>query len=158
MLDLIVYASATAPGLGSLAEIWQAIVHDFSNLNSPAAVTAFGQVVLIDLVFAADNAIVVGALAAGLPSDQRRKVILIGIGAALVLRIIFALMVSVLLGVVGLILAGGLLLLWVAWKFWRELRHEGESPGSAEISGDEGSGLKPARSFWGERASRPYRC
>ena len=149
MFDLIAYTSATAPGLGSLAEIWQAIVHDFSNLNSPAALTAFGQVVLIDLVFAADNAIVVGALAAGLPSDQRRKVILIGIGAALVLRIIFALMVSVLLGVVGLILAGGLLLLWVAWKFWRELRHEGESPGSAEISGDEGSGLKPARSFWG---------
>ena len=55
MLDLIVFASATAPGLGSLAEIWQAIVHDFSNLNSPAAVTAFGQVVLIDLVFAADT-------------------------------------------------------------------------------------------------------
>lgn len=132
-----------------MAEIWAAIVHDFSNLNSPAAMAAFGQVVLIDLVFAADNAIVVGALAAGLPSDQRRKVILIGIGAALVLRIFFALTVSVLMGVVGLILAGGLLLLWVAWKFWRELRHEGESPGSAEISGDESSGLKSARSFWG---------
>lgn len=149
MFDLFAFVSTTAPGLGSVAEIWAAIVHDFSNLNSPAAMAAFGQVVLIDLVFAADNAIVVGALAAGLPAEQRRKVILIGIGAALVLRIFFALTVSVLMGVVGLILAGGLLLLWVAWKFWRELRHVGESPGSAEISGDENSGLKSARSFWG---------
>lgn len=149
MLDLILFVHSSAPGLGSLSEIWAAIVHDFSNINSPAAMAAFGQVVLIDLVFAADNAIVVGALAAGLPADQRRKVILIGIAAALILRIVFALAVSVLLGVVGLILAGGLLLLWVAWKFWRELRHDGESPGSDEIEGDEASGLKPARSFWG---------
>ena len=149
MLDLIAFVHSAPPGLGSLSEIWAAIVHDFTNINSPAAMAAFGQVVLIDLVFAADNAIVVGALAAGLPADQRRKVILIGIGAALVLRIIFALAVSVLLGVVGLILAGGLLLLWVAWKFWRELRHDGESGGSAEVEGDEHSGLKPARSFWG---------
>lgn len=149
MFDLFPLVSGAAPGLGSLAEIWAAIVHDFSNLNTPSAMAAFGQVILIDLVFAADNAIVVGALAAGLPADQRRKVILIGIGAALVLRIVFALIVSVLLGIVGLILAGGLLLLWVAWKFWRELRHEGESSGSEEIEGDEHSGLKPARSFWG---------
>ncbi|MBC2776285.1 TerC family protein [Parasphingopyxis marina] len=151
MLDLIAFVSHAAPpsGLGSLAEIWQAIVTDFSNIGSPAAMAAFGQVVLIDLVFAADNAIVVGALAAGLPAEQRRKVILIGIGAALVLRIIFALIVTVLLGIVGLIFAGGLLLLWVAWKFWRELRHEGESGGSDEVMGDEHSGLKPARSFWG---------
>lgn len=148
MLDLITFAHAAAPGLGSLSEIWAAIVHDFTNLNSPSAMAAFGQVVLIDLVFAADNAIVVGALAGGLPADQRRKVILIGIAAALVLRIVFALAVSILLGIVGLILAGGLLLLWVAWKFWRELRHEGESPGSEEIVGDESSGLKSARSFW----------
>lgn len=150
LLSLITVASHSAPGgLGSPAEIWQAIIHDFSNLDDPSALAAFGQVVLIDLVFAADNAIVVGALAGGLPADQRRKVILIGIGAALVLRIFFALIVSVLLGIVGLILAGGLLLLWVAWKFWRELHHMGESAGSEEIAGDEHSGLKPARSFWG---------
>lgn len=153
MIDLFsliqVTVHAAQGGLGSPAEIWQAILYDFSNLDDPSALAAFGQVVLIDLVFAADNAIVVGALAGGLPADQRRKVILIGIGAALVLRIFFALIVSVLLGIVGLILAGGLLLLWVAWKFWRELRHEGESAGSAEIEGDEHSGLKPARSFWG---------
>jgi YjbE family integral membrane protein len=96
---------------------------DLSTLLTPAALTAFGQVVLIDVVLAGDNAIVVGSLAAGLPIEQRRKVIAIGIGAALVLRVIFALGVSWLLQMVGLILAGGLLLLWVAWKMWRELRH-----------------------------------
>lgn len=152
MIDLflpMIAAAGDAGGLGSPAEIWRAILHDFSNLDDPAAMAAFGQVVMIDLVFAADNAIVVGALAGGLPADQRRKVIMIGIGAALVLRIFFALIVSVLLGIVGLILAGGLLLLWVAWKFWRELHHMGESPGSEEIVGDEHSGVKGAKSFWG---------
>src|ERR687897_584871 len=104
---------------------------------------------MIDLVLAGDNAIVVGALAAGLPPEQRRKVILIGVAAALVLRIAFALIVTQLLQIIGLILIGGLLLLWVAWKMWRELRHAGESPGSEEIHGDEHSGLKPAKSFAG---------
>lgn len=133
--------------MGGPAEIWQHIVSDFSNITEPAALSAFGQVLMIDLLLAGDNAIVVGALAAGLPAADRKKVILIGIGAALVLRIVFALMVTWLLGIVGLIFAGGLLLLWVAWKFWRELRHGGESGGSPEIEGDESSGLKPARSF-----------
>jgi len=91
---------------------------------------------------------VVGALAAGLPDAQRKRVIMIGIVAALVLRIGFALVVSQLMQIVGLILAGGLLLLWVSWKMWRELRHgNGESPGSPEMSGDEHSGLRPAKSF-----------
>ena len=71
---------------------------------------------MIDIVLAGDNAIVVGALAAGLPADQRTKVILIGMLAALVLRIVFALVVTQLMQIVGLIFAGGLLLLWVAWK------------------------------------------
>ena len=105
------------------------------------------QVLMIDLVLAGDNAIVVGELAAGLPAHQRRKVILIGIVAALVLRIGFALIVTQLLQIVGLVLAGGLLLAWVAWRMWRELQHNGQSPGSAEIAGDERSGLKPAKSF-----------
>ena len=95
---------------------------DIAALLTPAALSVFGQVVLIDLVLAGDNAIVVGALAAGLPVAQRQRVILIGIGAAFVLRVVFALGVSALLKFVGLILAGGLLLLWVAWKMWRELR------------------------------------
>lgn len=130
-----------------MLELWQNIVADFSNLGDPAALAAFGSVLMIDLVLAGDNAIVVGALAAGLPADQRKKVILIGIGAALVLRIIFALLVTWLMGIVGLIFAGGLLLLWVSWKFWREIRAGGHNPGSDEVAGDEHSGLAPARSF-----------
>lgn len=147
MIDLLL--SAAAGGVGSPLDIWQHIVADFSNLGDPAALAAFGSVLMIDLVLAGDNAIVVGALAAGLPADQRKKVILIGIGAALVLRIAFALIVSWLMGIVGLIFAGGLLLLWVSWKFWREIRHGGESAGSAEIEGDEHSGVRAARSFAG---------
>ena len=90
----------------------------------------------------------------GLPADQRRKVILIGVGAALVLRIGFALVVQQLLGIVGLVLAGGILLLWVAWRMWRDIRGgHGESAGSPEIEGDEDSGLRPAKTFaaaaWG---------
>jgi YjbE family integral membrane protein len=105
---------------------------------------------MIDIMLAGDNAIIVGALAAGLPADQRRKVILIGIGAALVLRILFALVVTQLMQIVGLIFAGGLLLLWVAWKMYRELRHDvGESAGSPEIEGDEHTGVRAAKSFAG---------
>src|SRR3954471_21946676 len=135
MLDMIL--SAAVSGIGSPLEIWQHIIADFSNIGDPTRLAAFFQVLMIDLVLAGDNAIVVGALAAGLPAEQRRKVIMIGVAAALVLRIAFALAVTQLLQIVGLILAGGLLLLWVAWKMWRELRHTSESAGSAEIVGDE---------------------
>jgi YjbE family integral membrane protein len=85
---------------------------------------ALGQVIMIDLVLAGDNAIVVGMAAAGLPKEQRGKVILIGIIAATVLRILFALVTTQLLLIIGLTLAGGLLLLWVCWKFWREIVHQ----------------------------------
>ncbi|MET3435897.1 YjbE family putative metal transport protein [Sphingomonas sp. 1185] len=102
--------------------LWPHIVADFAAIGTPAALAAFAQVVLIDVLLAADNAIVVGALAAGLPPAMRRKVILVGVVAALVLRIGFALVVTQLLQIVGLVLAGGLLLVWVAWKMWRELR------------------------------------
>jgi YjbE family integral membrane protein len=150
LIDLLAAgASAASQGLGSPAEMWDAIVHDFSNITSPGAFTTFLQVLMIDIVLAGDNAIVVGALAAGLPAEQRKKVIFIGVIAALVLRIAFALIVTQLMQVVGLIFIGGLLLVWVAWRMWRDLRHAGESPGSAEIAGDEHSGLKPAKSFAG---------
>ncbi|MDR6852415.1 YjbE family integral membrane protein [Sphingomonas sp. BE123] len=134
-----------------MQEIWGHIVADFAGLfsGSGSAWLAFGQVILIDIVLAGDNAIVIGALAAGLPADQRKKVILIGIIAALVMRIGFALVVTQLMAIVGLIFAGGVLLLWVAWKMWREIGHGGESAGSPEIEGDEHSGLKPAKSFAG---------
>ena len=122
---------------------------DLSALFSPEAIAAFFEILVIDIVLAGDNAIVVGALAAGLPPEQRRKVIVIGVAAALVLRIAFALIVTQLLQIVGLILAGGLLLLWVAWKMWRELHHQGQSAGSPEVHGDEQSGLRPAKSFAG---------
>lgn len=140
-------SAAAAQGLGSPADIWGHIVNDFSNIGSPSALAAFGQVLMIDILLAGDNAIVVGALAAGLPTAQRQKVILIGIIAALVLRIAFALVVSQLMQVVGLILAGGLLLLWVSWKMWRELHPAGGSTGSPEVDGDENSGVRPAKSF-----------
>lgn len=86
------------------------------------ALTALAQVIMIDLVLAGDNAIVIGLAAAGLPAEQRARAILIGIGAATVLRIGFAAATTQLLQLVGLLLAGGLLLLWVCWKMWRELR------------------------------------
>jgi YjbE family integral membrane protein len=149
LIDLLAHGAAAAGGFGGPADIWAAIVADFSNITDPSAFAAFIQVLLIDLVLAGDNAIVVGALAAGLPADQRRKVILIGVLAALVLRIAFALVVTQLMQIVGLIFVGGLLLIWVSWKMWRELRHAGESGGSPEIAGDEHAGLKPAKSFIG---------
>ena len=150
MFDLLLAAAQAAPaGFGGPAGMWDAIVHDFSNITEPVALAVFFQVLMIDLVLAGDNAIVVGALAAGLPADQRKKVIFIGVLAALVLRIAFALVVTQLMQIVGLILVGGLLLLWVAWRMWRDLHHEGESWGSEEILGDEHSGLRPAKSFVG---------
>lgn len=145
--DFLVLASA-APAIGGPAEIWDLIVADFSNIGTPAAMAAFFQVLMIDIVLAGDNAIVVGALAAGLPDAQRKKVIFIGVIAALVLRLIFALTVSWLLGIVGLVLAGGILLLWVAWRMYRDIRgHAGESGGSPEIEGDEHSGVTASKSF-----------
>src|SRR4029078_8157936 len=102
-------------GLGSAAGMRPALIPS-------GPVTAFFEILFIDIVLAGDNAIVVGALAAGLPAEQRKKVIMVGVVAALVLRIAFALVVTQLLQIVGLVLAGGLLLLWVAWRMYRELR------------------------------------
>src|SRR5215475_15847321 len=84
--------------------------------------TAFLKVVIIDLVLAGDNAIVIGLAAAGLSETQRGKAILIGVLAATVLRILFALLTTQIMQIVGLLLAGGILLLWVCWKMRRELR------------------------------------
>jgi YjbE family integral membrane protein len=83
---------------------------------------AFVSVVLIDVVLAGDNAVVVGTAASGLPPKEQRHVIMVGSALALVARIAFALIATKLLAIIGLTLAGGLLLLWVAWKIWRELR------------------------------------
>jgi len=93
-----------------------------SELLDIDALTAFLQVVIIDLVLAGDNAIVIGLAAAGLAETQRGKAILIGVSAATVLRILFAVLATQIMQIVGLLLAGGILLLWVCWKMWRELR------------------------------------
>jgi len=89
---------------------------------SQAAIAAFLQVIMIDLVLAGDNAVVIGLAAAGLSARLRQRAILVGIVAATLMRIGFALIAVRLLAIIGLLLAGGILLLWVAWKMWRELQ------------------------------------
>jgi YjbE family integral membrane protein len=95
------------------------------------------QVIIVDLVLAGDNAIVVGLVAASVPLEYRKKVILIGILAATILRILFSFVALQLLAITGLIFAGGLLLLWVGWKLWREIdqaRHKKAGDGEAATS------------------------
>lgn len=96
------------------------------------ALSAFVTVLMADLVLAGDNALVVGMAAAGLPPALRQRAILIGIAAATILRILFAAVAVQLLAIIGLTLAGGLLLLWVAWKLWRDLRSGHAETASAE--------------------------
>lgn len=100
---------------------------------------ALAQVVMIDLVLAGDNAVAVGMAAAGLDPSQRRRVIMSGLGAAVVLRLAFALLAQQLLNLIGLQFAGGLILIFVAWKMWRDAR--AESKAKAE-------GGHAAKTFW----------
>ena len=122
------------------------------DLLSPSAFSALFQVVMIDLVLAGDNAVAVGLAAGGLPQDQRKKAILWGLAAAVVIRIGFALITTQLLGIIGLLLAGGLLLLWVCWKMWRELHHQAQSDevaAGAAMDNDPATrpNVPPAKSF-----------
>ncbi|OHV77953.1 TerC family protein [Ensifer sp. LCM 4579] len=107
-----------------------------------AGLLALLQVIVIDLVLAGDNAVVIGLAAAGLPSDQRKKAILVGILAATALRIVLATFTVQLLAIIGLLLAGGLLLLWVCWKMWREIR----SGGHGDVQGLD-SATAPRKTF-----------
>ena len=93
---------------------WTSLTHDLM---------ALAQVVLIDITLAGDNAIVVGMAVAGLPDRQKRPAIILGILGATVIRIALGAIALQLLAIIGLLLAGGLLLLWVCWKMFRELRH-----------------------------------
>ena len=102
---------------------------------------ALAQVLFIDLVLAGDNAVVVGLAVAGLPLDQRRRAIILGIGAATVMRIGLALVTLQLLAIVGLLFAGGVLLLWVCWKMFRELRP------SAKHHAASASGIAPPKTM-----------
>jgi len=114
--------------------MFDALIAQAGGLEGPFV--ALLQVLMIDLVLAGDNAIAVGLAAAALPVKQRRKAILIGLAAAVVLRIGFALITVQLLAIVGLLLAGGVLLLWVCWKMWRELREQAthdQAESSAEL-------------------------
>lgn len=112
------------------------------------ALFALLQVIMIDLVLAGDNAIVIGLAAAGLPKDQRGKAILIGILAATVLRIAFAAVTTQLLQIIGLLLAGGVLLLWVCWKMWRELRQSNEEDEAVEaLENDDAAAAGPRKTL-----------
>lgn len=115
-------------------------------LFSVEALSALLQVIAIDVALAGDNAIVVGMAAAGLPAALRRRAIVVGIAAAAVLRIVFAAFTVQLLQIVGLLFAGGLLLLWVAWKLWRELRADiaGDDDGRSDENADANA---PAKTF-----------
>ncbi|MDP3749468.1 MAG: TerC family protein [Phenylobacterium sp.] len=114
-------------------------------LFAPGAFTAFLSVLMIDLVLAGDNAVAVGLAAAALPTDQRRKAILWGLAAAVTMRIGFALITTQLLGIVGLLFAGGLLLLWVCWKMWRELKEQAEpEEAAAEAAMDDDPSTEPS--------------
>ena len=102
--------------------MFDTLIAQLGGLDGPFM--AFLSVLMIDLVLAGDNAVAVGLAAGGLPAQDRKKVLLYGLGVAVVLRIGFALITTWLLGVIGLLLAGGVLLLWVCWKMWRELREQ----------------------------------
>jgi YjbE family integral membrane protein len=127
------------------------------HIFEPAAMVALFKVVMIDLVLAGDNAIVIGMAAAGLPKELRAKAILVGIAAATVLRIIFAIVAVQLLQIVGLVLVGGLLLLWVCWKMWNELREGHHNEDALEaITGEDldhsGTVAAPAKKTFAQAA------
>ncbi|MBA8879710.1 TerC family protein [Phyllobacterium myrsinacearum] len=122
-----------------------------NELLTPEALSTLFQVVMMDLVLAGDNAVVIGLAASGLPREQRNKAILVGIIAATVLRIIFATVASQMLQIIGLLLAGGILLLWVCWKMWRELHDGGgsDTDGSDTAEDQEGTTRKTfAQAAW----------
>ncbi|HTK33840.1 MAG TPA: TerC family protein [Caulobacteraceae bacterium] len=115
---------------------------------SGGAFTAFVQVMIIDVMLAGDNAVAVGMVAAGMEPRQRRRVIVLGLAAAVLLRIGFALIATQLLRVVGLLFAGGILLLWVCWKMWRELRqqdHVRRDGGETGLNGEANAAPKSFR-------------
>jgi YjbE family integral membrane protein len=112
---------------------------DFADVFTAAGLVTLGQVILIDLTMAGDNVVIMGTLTSGLPARERRKVIMLGVGMALFFLIAFALVATRLLQITGLLLAGGLLLLWVAFNMYRELRPkkvvEADDPDTPAVEG-----------------------
>lgn len=111
----------------------------FGTVSTPAGLLKLGQIIVGDLSMAGDNIVIMGSLASGLPEGGRRKVLLLGVAMALVFLITFALIATQLLKITGLVFAGGLLLLWVAYSMWRELHPrqlvEYDDPDTPEIEG-----------------------
>ncbi|MBX3565374.1 MAG: YjbE family putative metal transport protein [Sphingomonas sp.] len=107
---------------------------NFADVFKPSGLASLGQIILGDLTMAGDNVVVMGSVAAGLPEKDRRRVLLLGVGMALVFLIGFSLIAVQLLHITGLVLAGGLLLLWVAFNMWREIREAAH--GNADATGD----------------------
>ena len=112
---------------------------DFADIFTAAGLLTLGQVILIDLTMAGDNVVIMGTLTSGLPGKERRNVIMLGVGMALIFLIAFALVATQLLRITGLLLAGGLLLLWVAFNMYRELRPgktvEADDPDTPAVEG-----------------------
>jgi len=126
---------------------WQGILMhlNFADVFKPSGLASLGQIVLGDLTMAGDNVVVMGSLAAGLPEKDRRRVLMLGVGMALVFLIGFSLIAVQLLHITGLVLAGGLLLLWVAFNMWREIREAAHSNAAAEA--DEAVAPKIPKTF-----------
>jgi YjbE family integral membrane protein len=95
---------------------------NFADIFTATGLVTLGQVILIDLTMAGDNVVIIGTLTSGLPAKERQRVILFGVGMALVFLVGFALIATQLLQITGLLVAGGLLLLWVAYNMYRELQ------------------------------------
>ena len=119
---------------------------DFGAIFTAAGLTKLGQIIIGDLTMAGDNVVIMGSLASGLPARERKKVLLFGVGMALIFLITFAVIATQLLRVTGLMFAGGLLLLWVAYSMWQEMR-----PGTTVIADDESTseveGPKRSKTF-----------
>lgn len=124
------------------ARTWGLPMFDLADVFTAAGLATLGQVILIDLIFSGDNAMVLGTLSAGLPAKQRKQVLALGVVMAMVCLIGFALIATQLLHVVGLLLAGGVLLLWVAWKLYREI-----GDNRAAAAGPSVGTPKPHKSF-----------
>ena len=120
-------------------------VIDISDVFTAAGLAALGQVIMIDLMLAGDNVVVLGTLAAGLPEKDRKRVLSIGVGVALLCLVMFAFVATQLLHVVGLLFAGGVLLLWVAWKLFRELQHARHH--DKAVAANAATPARPVKSF-----------
>ena len=112
---------------------------DFGAIFTATGVAKLAQIIVGDLTMAGDNVVIMGSLASGLPARDRRKVLMFGVGMALVFLITFAVLATQLLKITGLVFAGGLLLLWVAYNMWSELHPKAvvvaDDPSTAAVEG-----------------------